>query len=540
MVALNGGCLVTASAPLTPSPDPSPADPISGGGSLAFASACFLLMMQAGFALLEAGAVRTRNTTNIITKNTIDFVITALTWWLVGYGIAFGDGNGFLGLSSFATDGQSGDGVLFVVQCLFTSTSTGIISGAMAERTNIVAFFVLCVVHTAIVYPFYAHWMWGPLGWLGDLGAIDTAGSSVVHMTGGVATLMGAIFLGPRLSRFHPVRGPVTIPGHSTALFALGGLTLWVSFLPFNVVSLGTSLSYACAGLVSMNSLLSSTAASLTSILLVYHRQRRWSLIAAINGLLVGMVAICSGCAHMYPWGAVITGVVAGVILIAIPLAMERWRIDDPLDATAVHLGGGVWGMLATALFSANVALDQSRGRQLGVQLLACVSCVGWSALIYLVFFKVVTRYWQLRVRERVEIEGLDITTHGEPSYPEFLRMQRDILAHGDTLLDVEHTMREMRDVTTQGSLHGAVPDDYGVCAPGRQSASPVTPPGARSTATEVPALPSSDSQVRLLLRNPSPESPSNGMQEPVTEVRASQIRRLQLPVLRDSQDSSA
>ncbi|KJE90722.1 ammonium transporter [Capsaspora owczarzaki ATCC 30864] len=393
-------------------------------------SGMLIFLMQLGFALLEAGAVRAANATNITLKNTLNAALGMVCYWVSGFGLSYGGGNKFIGSSAFFLLDLESLGfteAFAFCQLMFALTSSTIMSGSMAERTNLVSYCFAVIMLILFVYPVVVHWCWSDWGWLSQMGYIDHAGSSVVHATGGCAALLGALMVGPRIGRFGSSGQPMSLPGHSTVLVAQGALLLWVGFFAFNICSGNDFTQATILGHIAITTTLSGAFAALAVLLAVKAMQRRWSLLIALNAVLAGLVAICSGCATVPHWAAVIIGAFAGLQLLLTSHLMVRFKIDDPLDAIAVHLGGGIVGTIGSGLFAREEGLVFTGDfSQLGIQLLGILCVCSWTcAWSFLVFFAL-RRAGMLRVSEKAELEGLDVYTHREPSYPEFMGMRRD------------------------------------------------------------------------------------------------------------------
>ncbi|PIK40591.1 ammonium transporter-like protein [Apostichopus japonicus] len=302
-------------------------------------------VMQCGFAFLEAGSVRAKNTTNILMKNLLDVFLGAVAYWAFGYAFAFGDqSNSFIGFSNFFFINLPDTSLsFFFFHFVFAATAATIVSGAMAERTSFLGYMIYSVCITGFVYPVVSHWAWSGTGWLGagpgnpNVGYQDFAGSSVVHMVGGTAALIGASVLGPRTGRF---TNGSDFRGHTVPLVALGGFILFFGFFSFNGGS-QASISSPGDGVVVANAITNTiicgAAAALVSLVLgkLVYGKMKWSLLVTINGGLTGMVAICAGCNSLYAWGAFATGIIAGAIFIGVSMLVEKAQIDDPLDAVA-------------------------------------------------------------------------------------------------------------------------------------------------------------------------------------------------------------
>eukprot|EP00121_Abeoforma_whisleri_P011175 Awhi_evm1s10313 len=402
----------------------------------------FVLMMQLGFAFLEAGSVRTKNTTNILLKNFGDPVLATLSYWAFGYAFAYGSSsNAFIGHAEFFLSGNDYiDYSFWFFQMVFAATAATIVSGAVAERCTFPAYVTYSIVLTGIIYPIGSHWAWSSTGWLATNGPgfKDFAGSSVVHVVGGTSALVAAIALGPRIGRF--IDGKDTpIPGHSVAFTALGGMILWAGFFAFNG---GSQLSITEPGdgdavaLAFANTALSGAASSIVALVIKFFMDGHYfSLLTAINGLLAGMVAICAGCNAVEPYGAFIIGLVAGAVYMGCSWLLVKFRIDDPLDASPVHLGCGAWGTLAAVIFANGSRPGGYDGifysgssdawEQLGWNLLGLVVYFFWSLICSIIMYGSLKLAGLLRVTEAQERAGMDEKKHGEPAYPELLEMSK-------------------------------------------------------------------------------------------------------------------
>jgi len=392
-----------------------------------------VFFMQCGFAFLEAGAVRVKNTTNILMKNIMDCAIAGIVYWACGYAFAYGkDSNAFIGHSHFfLIDLPSSEVAGYFFQFGFAATAATIVSGAMAERTSMYAYFIYSVIITGFIYPVVSHWVWDSNGWLlskapwDNVSYMDFAGSSVVHAVGGMAGLMGAIALGRRIEQFNNnTRQRERIRGHTIPLMCLGGMILFFGFFAFNG---GSQLSISHAGdaeVVSkaiLNTILSGYAGGIVAVIIAKIRSSKFSVLQCINGTLTGMVAICAGCNVMEPWSALVTGCVAGVTFAMWSEALFRVGVDDPLDAVAVHLGGGLWGILAAPLFARENGVMYN-WNALSFQLLlwnligATVICI-WTGVSTAAMFWGMRLVGILRVGASNELAGLDEREHGEPAY---------------------------------------------------------------------------------------------------------------------------
>ena len=396
------------------------------GGILVF-------FMQAGFALIESGSVRSKNTVNVLMKNYMDTCIGGLVFWLFGFGLMFGlNQSGWIGLSHFMPN-QMDDwhwNLLFF-QMMFAATATTIASGAMAERIHFVAYVVSAIFVSGVIYPVFGSWAWGGLfggdGWLKAMGFIDFAGSTVVHSIGGWVALAGIIVLGPRLGRFGRKGQSHFLAGHNLPLVALGGFILWFAWFGFNAAS--TVSANVSIGRIALNTHLAACAAASTYMILALIRSKAVLIRNTINASLAGLVAITAGCATISPIFAIMTGVGAGILISFVPQLLVKMQLDDVVDAVAVHGVCGAWGTLAagafleTNLFDANVMY---------VQVIGIFAAFVWGFGLALLVFKILDKVLGgLRVSQQHEQRGLDYTEHAELSYPEF---QRDLTFDADNI----------------------------------------------------------------------------------------------------------
>lgn len=404
-------------------------------------------LMQLGFALLEAGAVRSKNTTNILMKNIVDSAIGAVSYWVMGFAFAYGEkSNAFIGYSNFfLIDRPDSDASTWFFQYVFAATAATIVSGAMAERTKFWAYFVYCTCLTAFVYPIASHWVWDGKGWLAaeapwdGVYMIDFAGSSCIHCLGGVSALLGTLALGPRLDLFNKDADKnIRIRGHSIPLMCLGGFILFFGFFAFNG---GSQLSIQNAGdgeavaVAVRNTVLGGFTAGIVGIAITFARERKFSLLMCINANLTGMVAMCAGCNVVEDWAAIIIGAVAGGVFIGWSELLFLARVDDPLDAVAVHLGGGLWGVLAAPIFHRDEGIFHTAFSEKSFQfffwnLIGAMVICAWTAAIMGPVFFAMKFIGFLRVPAAVEMEGLDLTEHGEIAYP------AEAYTHQETPLD--------------------------------------------------------------------------------------------------------
>ncbi len=388
----------------------------------------FLVMfMQPGFALVEAGFTRSKNTANILMKNLMDFAIGSLLYWIIGFTLMYGDSiGGFIGTPDlfFMSDGfgdNYSDYADLFFQTVFAATAATIVSGAMAERTEFKAYLIFSIVITVLIYPTSGHWTWGG-GWLSQMGFHDFAGSSIVHSVGAWVGLAGAAMIGPRLGKYKNGGKPNAIPGHNLAYGALGVFILWFGWFGFNpgsqLAAAGTDNAVAI-GHIAVTTNLAAAAGAVTAMIVAWFRYKRPSLSISLNGALVGLVAITAGCDAVDPMGAVLIGIIAGFIL---PFAVEFFdkivKVDDPVGAISVHGVGGAFGTLAVGLFSTSEGLFYGHGAKLlGVQAIGVLAFFAWAAGTGLILFFILKKANILRVSKRIEEEGLDVYEHGESAY---------------------------------------------------------------------------------------------------------------------------
>ncbi|XP_066982724.1 putative ammonium transporter 1 [Macrobrachium rosenbergii] len=384
----------------------------------------FVFFMQCGFAFLEAGAVRSRNTTNILMKNMLDVFISGVIYWLVGYALAFGEGNGFCGTEFWAMVGVEDEKLAFwFFQFVFAASAATIVSGSMAERCAFGAYFVYSTAITGFIYPIVSHWAWSGDGWLVDSAYQDFAGSGVVHLTGGVASLAGAVILGPRIGRFGP--NGKEIRGHSLPLAALGGFILLFGFLAFNggsQASISKEGDTAAVAKAIVNTVIAGCGGGITSLFLyrtgIFEPMSKWSFLMTLNGALAGMVSICAGCNVMKPWGAFVTGAIAAFLFLVIHTVLPKLQVDDPLDAVGVHMGGGFWGLVAVALFQDDGIVHGGSLEVLAWNMAGALAIMSWTGGLCVIIFGLLRLMGVLRVPAEMEEQGLDILKHGEPAYP--------------------------------------------------------------------------------------------------------------------------
>ncbi|MEZ5142567.1 MAG: ammonium transporter [Acidimicrobiales bacterium] len=402
-------------------------------------AAVLVIFMQAGFALVEAGLTRGKNVGNIVMKNMMDFVVGVLGFAAFGFAIAFGAGNGLFGTEGWFLNADSfteGWGNLtlptfFIFQVAFAATAATIVSGAMAERTKFISYFIYSFIISAFIYPVVVHWVWGG-GWLSQLSTPfhDFAGSTVVHSVGGWAALVGAAMLGARIGKYGKDGKPRAIPGHSVPFAIIGVFILLIGWFGFNP---GSELAAdASVPAIALTTLLAGATGAVVATLVVWFKTGKPDVAMAGNGLLAGLVGITAGCYAVTGWGAVIIGAVAGLIVVFAVFGIDRLRIDDPVGAISVHGICGAWGTLAVGLFSFEDKLNADGGLvvkqglfygggadQLVSQVIGIVSVFAYVLVAAGILFGILKATIGLRVSPQEEIEGLDVHEHGAPGYAE-------------------------------------------------------------------------------------------------------------------------
>jgi len=416
-------------------------------------TAFLVFFMQAGFMALEAGFARSRETVNVLLECVFDTCLCGILYWAFGFAFQFGTGNGFIGHTYFwlhgtpETYGSTGVAFLafFLFQFAFADTCSTVTSGAMVGRTGFKGDIWYSAAVSGFIYPIFGHWVWGPGGWLGNMtlhplntfthGALfrDFAGSTVVHTVGGFIALAGAIVLGPRLGRKFKRDGGGPLPPHDLTMGSIGAIILWFGWYGFNPGSTLSALDFTGIGRVATNTTLAACSAGLVAIFWVYPRSKKWDLGIACNGLLGGLVAITCPCYWVSPFGAVMIGAVAGIV---VPLGidlLEWFRVDDPIGAVAVHGFAGIWGTLSLGLFATGFGIPTADGTdhsslvkglfygggwsQLKAQFVGSLTCVIVVTAVSLIVMYAVKKTVGLRVSREGELEGLDIHEHGTPAY---------------------------------------------------------------------------------------------------------------------------
>lgn len=389
-------------------------------------AAMLVFFMQPGFALVEAGFTRTKNTANILMKNFVDFTAGTLFFWIIGFSLMYAEGSGFIGGLhlfdyEFYPDGNLPKECVLAFQTMFCATAATIVSGAMAERTKFSAYIIISVLISAVIYPIEGHWVWGG-GWLSEMGFHDFAGSAVVHSCGGVIALAGAIILGPRIGKYTKSGRSVAIPGHNLTLGALGVFILWFGWFGFNPGSQlgadGVDNARAISKVFCTTNMAAATG-GLSTLLFTWVLFKKPSLSLVCNGILAGLVGITAACDLVSIPGAAIIGAVCGIAMTGSVYLLDNiLHIDDPVGAVSVHGVCGILGTLAVGLFDTQNGLFYGGGwHSLGVQALGILSIVVWSFACGWIILYAMHKIKGIRVSPRVEEEGLDVYEHGETAY---------------------------------------------------------------------------------------------------------------------------
>ena len=395
--------------------------------------AAFLVyFMQAGFAMVEAGFCRAKNTTNLMMKNMMDFVMGSLAYFFVGFALMYGtDKGGLIGTTGFLMGGANYDVTVyrdFMFQVVFAATAATIVSGAVAERLKFNVYLIYSIVLSAVIYPIYGHWVWGG-GWLSALGHLDFAGSGVVHAIGGFVGLAGAIVLGPRFGKYDKDGKPRAIPGHSIALAALGAFILWFGWFGFNPGSTLSGHDLRIA-VIAVNTNLAAAVGAATALMITYFKTKVWDVGMGINGALAGLVTITAPCAWVSGGASIVIGLIAGALVVISVLTVENLGVDDPVGAFSVHGVNGVFGLIAVGLwadgtYNGVTGLFYGGGTELLVaQLTGAVTVMAWAFGLGFVLFKVLDLIMGIRISPEEEISGLDIVGHGGSAYPNFLLVE--------------------------------------------------------------------------------------------------------------------
>ena len=393
--------------------------------------AFLVYFMQAGFAMVETGFTRAKNSGNILMKNMMDFVLGSIFFFIIGFALMFGGSNAFIGTAGFFNPKSLADadgmfnglpiGVFMIFQTVFCATSATIVSGAMAERTKFISYLIYSAAISVFIYPITGHWIWGG-GWLSQIGFHDFAGSTAVHMVGGLCALAGAKMVGPRIGKYTKEGKPVAIPGHNLPLGALGVFILWFCWFGFNGASTVSMEGDAIvsAGKIFVTTNLAAAVATVTVMIITWVRYKKPDVSMSLNGSLAGLVAITAGCDTVSPTSAAIIGIASGFIVVfGIEFIDKVLKIDDPVGAVGVHGLNGAFGTLAVGLFSDGSGTDW-KGlltgggfHGFGVQFTGMIITIAWVVVTMTIIFQVIKHTIGLRVSAEEEIAGLDSKEHG-------------------------------------------------------------------------------------------------------------------------------
>lgn len=390
--------------------------------------AAVIFFMEGGFALLEAGFVRSKNAMSIIAKVIIDVIFGGIAFYIIGFGIAYGNSNGWFAIDFGITTEDLGLGLtvsnklFWFIQLGFAIASISIVSGAVAERMKIWSYAVFVFVFCAIMYPFVANWVWNPNGWLAIRGFNDFAGSAAVHAMGGFSALAAAIVLGPRIGKYQKNGVVNAIPGHNLPIAAVGAFILWFGWFAFNPGStLGAVGNWEMIGTVATNTFLASAAGGISTMFYTYFRYGQVDITMTINGVLAGLVAITAGCNVVGPNSAIIIGLFAGVLVDVAVLYIDKMKIDDPVGAIAVHGVNGLFGAIAVGLFATEGGLFFGGGAaMLGTQALGVFVIGIFSFIVTFILMKIMQKTFGIRISKREESAGIDAVSFGVEAYSTF------------------------------------------------------------------------------------------------------------------------
>ena len=377
-----------------------------------------VMFMQPGFMLVETGFTRSKNSVNIVMKNFMDFSVGAITYWAFGFALAYGGTTigGFLAYGNFFLEGDS---LTYFFQVVFAATAATIVSGAVAERTKFSAYLMFQPFICGLIYPIVTHWVWSGQGWLGDLGFIDFAGSGVVHMVGGFAALAAVTVVGPRIGKYDDQGSPLPLPGSSMVAGALGVFILWFGWYGFNVGSALAAVDVDLAS-IAVTTTLSAAAASI-SAMYTSMISGKPDVSMTLNGALAGLVGITAGCANVNNLGAVIIGLVSGVLVVYSINFIEKKGFDDAVGAISVHGVCGAWGVLAVAIFDTNDGLINGGSSLFVPQIIGMLAIAAWAYITSFIVLKAIDSAVGLRVTPEEEIAGLDASEHGTTAYGDFI-----------------------------------------------------------------------------------------------------------------------
>ncbi|MEL7654363.1 MAG: ammonium transporter [Bacillota bacterium] len=394
-------------------------------------SAALVFFMQAGFAMVETGFTRAKNSANIIMKNLMDVCIGSVAFWVIGFGLMFGTSiGGLIGAPDFFVQGNYDSaiptGAFFIFQTVFCATAATIVSGAMAERTKFSSYCIYSLAISAVIYPVSGHWIWGG-GWLSQLGFHDFAGSTAVHMAGGIAALIGAYLLGPRIGKYNSNGEAQAIPGHNLTIGALGVFILWFAWFGFNggsTVSATGDATLATMSNIFVNTNLAAATAACGTMIITWIKYKKPDVSMTLNGALGGLVAITAGCDLVNTFGAFAIGLIASLVVVfGIEWLDKKAKIDDPVGAVGVHCFSGAAGTVLTGVFAVDGGLVYGGGiHMVAVQALGVASVAAWVGITMTLVFQVIKHTVGLRVSQDEELMGLDVHEHDiENSYADFM-----------------------------------------------------------------------------------------------------------------------
>ena len=387
--------------------------------------AALIFFMEAGFALLEAGFVRSKNAMSIIAKVIIDITFGGIAFFIVGFGIAYGSSNGWFALDFGIMNEDLGLGLtvsnnlFWFIQLGFAIAAISIVSGALAERMKLFPYAILVVFFCAILYPLVANWVWNPNGWLAMRGFNDFAGSAAVHAMGGFAALAAAIVLGPRIGKYSKEGKSNTIPGHNLPLASVGAFILWFGWFGFNPgSSLGAVGNWELIGSVVVNTFLASASGGIATMIYTYFTYTKIDITMVINGVLAGLVSITAGCNVVGPVSAIIIGAIAGILVDVAVVFFDKIKVDDPVGAIAVHGVNGLFGTLAVGLFAIEGGLFYGGGASLLLTQILGVSAIAlFSFTLTFIIMKLLKMSIGIRISNEDEEAGIDASSFGVQSY---------------------------------------------------------------------------------------------------------------------------
>ena len=387
--------------------------------------AALIFFMEAGFALLEAGFVRSKNAMSIIAKVIIDITFGGIAFFIVGFGIAYGSSNGWFAIDFGIMDKDLGLGLtvsnslFWFIQLGFAIAAISIVSGALAERMKLFSYAILVVFFCALVYPIVANWVWNPNGWLAIRGFNDFAGSAAVHAMGGFAALAAAIVLGPRIGKYSKDGKSNTIPGHNLPLASVGAFILWFGWFGFNPgSSLGAVGNWELIGSVVVNTFLASASGGIATMIYTYFTYSKIDITMVINGVLAGLVSITAGCNVVGPTSAIIIGAIAGVLVDVAVVFFDKIKVDDPVGAIAVHGVNGLFGTMAVGFFAIEGGLFYGGGISLLVtQILGVITIALFSFTVTFIIMKFLKLTIGVRISSDDEEAGIDASSFGVQSY---------------------------------------------------------------------------------------------------------------------------